>query len=97
MRSIFVVETVREENKIDKKLFEWAKKIENLGYEVSQIWEDDVSCSEECNKGMSFSMKNSDIEGILLITDQDKAIWVEVEEDFLTKEGYAKFIHKLIQ
>lgn len=27
MRSVFVVETVSKENNIDKRLFEWAKKI----------------------------------------------------------------------
>ena len=97
IRSMFVVETVSKENNIDKRLFEWAKKIEDIGYEVSQIWEDDISCSEECYKGINFSMKNSDLEGILLITDKDKTIWVEVDEGFLTKEDYVKFIHKLIQ
>ena len=97
MRSMFVLETIDSDNNIDNRLFGWAKKIEGLGYEVSQIWEEDVSSCEDCNKGINFSMINSNLEGILLITDQEKTIWVEVDEDFLTKEGYINFIKQLIQ
>lgn len=103
MRNVFILEHHIEGSKEDNRLFFWAKKIEGLGYEVSQIWESsdryDCGCCDP-DKGINFSMKNENNEGILLMLysgcDDNADIRLEVDYDFLTQQGYIHLVDSLI-
>lgn len=94
MRNVCVLETFGG-SELDNKLFQWAKRVESLGYEVSQIWEAEYPDEVDAVKGINFRAINEHSENMYLCAT-DTSIYIETEKDFFTSDGYIKFLEQLM-
>ena len=95
MNNIYVLERLTEETNSDNALFQWAKKIESIGYIVSQIWETEYPNKEDIpEKGINFKHKVDGIE-IIFLCLTDNSVYVEIEDGTFDDSAYIVFLNKL--